>query len=180
MAGHGPFLALVLPMLDMADPPPLPTPPMPAGASRIEAHTGWYLAADQGIEAEAGLAGAGYLVRLHDGSTTKRATLGTRASLTFFTPGESEMPLDRYWLGPFGRVEVGSELMGRHSGLGWGQVNRATLDLGLRSALGGIGRREHRNERGLRGCPRPRDRCAHARDPSAGGLCTALAASVGR
>jgi hypothetical protein len=136
MAGHGPFLALVLPMLDMADPPPLPTPPMPAGASRIEAHTGWYLAADQGIEAEAGLTGAGYLVRLHDGSTTKRATLGTRASLTFFTPGESEMPLDRYWLGPFGRVEVGSELMGRHSGLGWGQVNRATLDLGLRSALG--------------------------------------------
>ena len=134
---HGPFLGLILPMLDIADLPPVPTPPMPVGASRIETHAGWYLAGDTGFEVEGGLVGAGYIVRRSDGTNQKRGTLAARVAGTWFTPGESEMPVDRYWVGPFVRAEAASEIFGRHDGPEFGQVNRAAADLGYRYPLGG-------------------------------------------
>jgi len=136
MLTSGPFLALVLPFMDMADLPPLETPPMPMGASRIETQAGWFVATDLGFEVEAGLVGAGYLVRFGSGEKVKRGTLATRVATTWFTPDDSEMPMDRYWIGPFVRLEGATELMGRHEGVDFGTVNRAVADLGFRFALG--------------------------------------------
>jgi hypothetical protein len=132
MLTSGPLLALVLPFLDISDLPPMEIPPMPAGASRMELHAGGYLASEKGMELEGGLVGAGYLVRFNDGSSDKRGTLASRVALSWFTAGESERPADRYWVGPFMRIEAQSELMGRHPGLDFGTVNRAAGDLGFR------------------------------------------------
>jgi hypothetical protein len=135
MLTSGPLLALVLPMLDLSDLPPMEIPPMPAGASRVEMHAGWYVAKETGMELEGGLVGAGYLVRFSDGSNIKRGTLASRVALSWFTAGESEKPVDSYWVGPFMRIEAASELMGRHRGLDFGTVNRAAGDLGFRFPL---------------------------------------------
>jgi len=136
MLTSGPLLALVLPVLDISDLPPLQTPPMPVGASRIEIHSGWYVATDIGLEVEAGLVGAGYIVRFQDGTLARRGTLATRLASTWFTLQDSDMPQDRFWVGPFVRAECASELMGRYEGLSFGTVNRAAMDLGFRYSLG--------------------------------------------
>ena len=135
MLTSGPLLALILPFVDLGDIPPMQTPPMPNGAARMEAHAGWFLAVDTGIEFETSLVGAGYLVSFPDGSRAKRGTLATRLAATWFTPGESDMPLDRFWVGPFIRAEGSTDLLGRHEGLEFGSVNKAVLDFGFRFSL---------------------------------------------
>ncbi len=136
MITAGPLLALVLPFLDLTDVPPTQTPPVPVGAARIETHAGAYLSMASGFEIEGGLVGSGYMVRFEDGSKAKKGILGTRIAATWFTPEDSDTPHDRYWIGPFVRTEVGTDLLGRHEGFEFGQVNRAVADLGFRFALG--------------------------------------------
>jgi hypothetical protein len=136
---HGPLLALLLPLFDAADPPPVQTPPMPAGAMRSEIQTGYYIAHDFGWELEATLVGAGYLVGWPDESVTKRGTLWGRVANTWFVYKDSRMVADRYWLGPFARTELGTELMGRYKGEGIATLSRANFDVGYRFGFGAPG-----------------------------------------
>jgi hypothetical protein len=127
----GPFIALALPLLDAADPPPLATPPMPAGASRAELHAGVSQAFLSGLELDLAVVGAGYLVAWSDGGITPTATLGPQASLRFFTAADSDLVADRYWVGPFMGTALGTELIGRH-GTTPLALGRAQFDVGLR------------------------------------------------
>lgn len=136
---YGPFLALLLPALDAADPPPLATPPMPAGAMRAEVQTGYFIAHDYGWELEATVVGAGYLVGWPDESVTQRGTLWARMANTWFVYKDSVIEADRYWLGPFLRGEVGTELIGRYKGEGIATLNRANFDVGYRFGFGAPG-----------------------------------------
>ena len=129
------MLALLLPLMDFADPPPLATPPNPAGAMRSEIQTGWYMAHDFGWELEATVVGAGYLVAWPNESITQRGTLWARVANTWFMYKDSVIEADRYWLGPFVRSEAGTELMGRYKGEGISTLNRVNADVGYRFGI---------------------------------------------
>lgn len=126
-----PFVTLALPVLDLADPPPIQVPPMPAGASRIELSSGLGVVSDMGWEFDLAVVGAGYLLAWPDRSVEPRGTLWTRTSATYYTVNGAEMVDDRFWLGPFVRADLGSEIMGRY-GFSPGSLIRVGTDLGFR------------------------------------------------
>ena len=126
-----PFLLLSLPVVDLADPPPRPAPPIPMGASKLEARTGVGLSLDDGIEVDLYASGTGYVVAW---SEHKRETLGTAWSgftVTYYTPADSEMIAERYWIGPMIRGGLSTEIFGRY-GLQPGALKRFDFDLGYR------------------------------------------------
>ena len=126
-----PFISLAIPFLDIADPPPIQVPPMPAGASRVELSTGLGVVTDMGWETDLALVGGGYLLGWPDGSVEPRGTMWTRLSCTHYTLNDSEMMHDRFWIGPFVRGEVGTELWGRYD-FAPGSLARVGTDFGYR------------------------------------------------
>lgn len=126
-----PWLTLTAPVVDLADPPPRPTPPQPAGASRIEVGAGIGLVDDIGWELDLGLVGAGYVVIWKDESVTTSHTLWTRLQATHYMPADSEMMMDRFWIGPLIRGSVGTEIIGRY-GTQPGSLVRYDFSVGLR------------------------------------------------
>jgi len=126
-----PWLTLTAPIVDLADPPPRQTPPKPAGASRIEIGAGVGLTDDIGWEIDLGVVGAGYVIIWPDEHVSTSHTLWTRAQATHYMPADSEMMVDRFWIGPLIRGSIGTELYGRY-GLKPGSMYRYDFSVGLR------------------------------------------------
>ena len=138
-----PFLILGLPVVDLADPPPRPTPPMPMGASKADLRTGLGLATDGGLEIDLHATATGYIVAWSQTEFERMSTAWTGASVTYYTPADAEMMAERYWIGPLVRGAVGTEIYGRY-GLSPGSLQRVDADLGYRfdmepSITGAIG-----------------------------------------
>jgi hypothetical protein len=126
-----PFVILALPVADMADPPPRPTPPTPMGASKAEVRSGVGLVTDDGIEIDLHATGTGYMVAWSKNRFERMGTVWTGATVTYYTPADSEMMADRYWIGPMIRGSIGTEIFGRY-GLKPGALQRMDADLGYR------------------------------------------------
>ena len=126
-----PFFMLSLPIVDLADPPPRPTPPTPMGASKLEAKTGFGLATDDGVEIDLYAAGTGYVVAWSENKRESLATVWSGVSVTYYTPADSEMTAERYWIGPMIRGGLSTEIFGRY-GTEPGSLKRFDFDLGYR------------------------------------------------
>ena len=126
-----PFLVLGLPVVDLADPPPRPAPPMPIGASKMELRTGLGLVTDGGLEIDLHATGTGYVVAWSETERDSFGTTWTGLQVTYYTPADAEMMADRYWIGPLVRGGLSTELFGRH-GFKPGALQRIDFDLGYR------------------------------------------------
>lgn len=126
-----PWLSLTAPVVDLADPPPRPTPVRPKGASRLELATGLSLVDDIGWEFDLGIVGAGYMVAVTKDETETSHTLWTRLQATHYMPADSEMVAERFWKGPLIRGSISTEILGRY-GLEPGALTRYDFSCGLR------------------------------------------------
>ena len=126
-----PFLVLALPIVDLSDPPPRPPPPMPMGASKLELRTGIGLATDDGFEIDLHATGVGYIVAVSETEREHVSTAWTGIHVTYYTPADAEMMADRYWIGPYIRGGLSTEIYGRHE-LTPGALNKVDMDLGYR------------------------------------------------
>jgi hypothetical protein len=126
-----PWLVAFAPVIDLADPPPRPPPPKALAASRLSAAAGIGLTDDIGWEIDLGVIASGYLVAITPERSYTTGTVWTQLQATHYMPAESEMISDRYWIGPFIRGGLGTEISGRY-GLDPGALQRADFSLGLR------------------------------------------------
>jgi len=101
------------------------------GASKMELRAGLGLATDDGLEIDLHAIGTGYVVAWNANQADTVSTAWTGLSVTYYTPADSEMIAERYWIGPFVRSGLGTEIYGRH-GLHPGALKRLDVDLGYR------------------------------------------------
>lgn len=139
-----PVLAVLAPVVDLADPPPVRSTRAPSGASRLALSAGVGLTDDIGWEFDLTAVASGYLVQRQQTASTA-STVWTQLQATHYLPAESEMVADRFWIGPFVRGAAGTEIAGRH-GFSPGALQRIDASVGLRgeadlgaSAAVGIG-----------------------------------------
>ena len=125
-----PVLSVFAPVVDLADPPPVNSTRAPNGASRLALSAGMGLTDDIGWELDLTAVASGYLVQREE-SVSTASTIWTQLQATHYLPAESEMVADRFWIGPFVRGTLGTEMMGRH-GIAPGALQRIDASVGLR------------------------------------------------
>ena len=126
-----PFFLVSLPIVDLADPPPRPAPPIPMGASKLEMRTGLGFATDDGVELDLYGAATGYMVAWSETERETFSTAWTGLTATYYTPADSEMIAGRYWIGPMIRGGLSMEVYGRY-GVKPASLRRIDFDLGYR------------------------------------------------
>jgi len=104
---------------------------MPMGASKLELRTGLGIATDDGIEIDLHATGVGYVVAWSEREQETVGTAWTGLNVTYYTPADSEMMAERYWIGPYVRGGFSTEIYGRHE-LKPGSLKKVDMDLGYR------------------------------------------------
>ncbi len=101
------------------------------GASKVDLRSGLGVVTDDGLEIDLHATATGYMVAWSENHFERMGTVWTGATVTYYTPADSEMMADRYWIGPLARGGLSTELYGRY-GLSPGSLKRIDADLGYR------------------------------------------------